>query len=67
MNFTVYFVGSIFVRIASLIVALLVGVALYCIMRFFIQLKKCYTKTEVQIKMFDFALQQLLSLPSAGK
>lgn len=67
MNFAVYFVGSIFVRIASLIVALLVGVALYCIMRFFIQLKKCYTKTEVQIKMFDFALQQLLSLPSAGK
>ncbi len=67
MNFTVYFVGSIFVRIASLIIALLVGVALYCILRFFIQLKKCYTKTEVQIKMFDFALQQLLSLPSAGK
>ena len=67
MNFTVYFVGSIFVRIASLIIALLVGVALYFILRFFIQLKKCYTKTEVQIKMFDFALQQLLSLPSAGK
>ena len=67
MNFTVYFVGSVLVRIVSLIVALLVGVALYCIMRFFIQLKKCYTKTEVQIKMFNFALQQLLSLPSAGK
>lgn len=67
MNFAVYFVGSVLVRIVSLIVALLVGVALYCIMRFFIQLKKCYTKTEVQIKMFNFALQQLLSLPSAGK